>query len=343
MKKRIVAIALFLVFLLLPSACEKELPEGNVLLNFFAATPMVAAGGVFAVVGDGGNELLLFSPQKRSAPLVLAENAVSVCENAHHGGYALVGADAESFYYLRRSYSGNGYGEGHGSRIYRYFPKNGRTELVYRDVALTNFDGFLGLEDMLGFHNPLSDGAVTERGGFWIRGNAVLTRDDLLRMLKSENEARSAGIRLSDHLTRICLTGDSVFFTDAFQNLYLYRMDTETFRKLPFEAVSMFFVTEENLFVIRSPGGDITVCDRYGELVRTIPADGAVFSNANCCRTENGTLFLQDETGVIWKIGKNLMVEALFYVAPDKTMWTVSDGMVYYYDAETSSVLPAAY
>ena len=342
MKMKKIAVVLFLVLFICTPACAMKPTERNVLLNYAAASSLVVSGGTFAVVGKGGNEILIFPPGSRDAPFVLAENAVFVCENEHHGGYFLVGADDESFYYLCRSYSGNGYGAGHGARIYRYHLKNGKTELVYRDVALTNFDGFLGLEDMLGLQNPLSNGAVTEMGGFWIKGTAVLTPEDVLQRLKNANEAQNAGVRLSDRLSRFCVSGSSVFFTDAFQNLYLYRMDTDAFKVLPFEAVSMFFVTEENLFVIRSPGADITVCDGYGEYVKTISSDGAVFSNAHCCRTENGALFLQDETGIIWKIDEKLSVSEVFYVDPE-IMWTVSGGIVYYYDAGTRSISPAAH
>ena len=307
------------------------------LLNYADNPSLIAVGNTFVTVSEGNNEICIFPSDGGAAPYVYAENAVFICEHEHHGGDSPVGADDVSFYYLRRSYSGDGYGEGHGARIYRYYVDTGKTELVYRDVALTNFDGFLGLEDILGFSGPVSDGAVTEMGGFWIDGTYLLTAADLLGMLKEANEAQSAGIRLGDHGFDYCVSGESVFFTDAFRNLYLYRMDTNAFTRLPFQSVSMFFVTQRHLFVIPTPGADITVCDLYGNSIKTIPMDGAVFDSANCCRTENGALYLQDQIGIIWKIDEALTSSMVCYVTPE-TRWTVKNGKVYFYDADKNKI-----
>lgn len=332
----IICIALVLAF----SSCAKQMPQRAVLLNYTDNPSLLAVGNFFVTISEGNNEIYVFPANAGAAPYVYAENAVFICEHEHHGGYSLVGADDVSFYYLRRSYSGDDYGEGHGARIYRYYVDTGKTELVYRDVALTNFDGFLGLEDILGFSDPVSDGAVTEMGGFWIDGTYLLTAADLLQMLKDANVAQNAGIRLGDHGFEYCVSGESVFFTDAFQNLYLYRMDNETFQELPFHSVSMFFVTRRHLFVITTPGADITVCDLYGDSVKTIPMDGAVFDNAHCCRTGNGALYLQDQIGIIWKIDEALTGSMVCYVTPE-TRWTVKNGVIYYYNAEQNAVLPA--
>ena len=340
MKKRTFAIILCVLLLLVFPSCREQTPQSDVLLNYADNSSLLAVGNFFVTVSEGNNEIYVFPANTGAAPYVYAENAVFICEHEHHGGYSLVGADDVSFYYLRRSYSGDGYGEGHGARIYRYYVDTGKTELVYRDVALTNFDGFLGLEDILGFSGPVSDGAVTEMGGFWIDGADLLTAADLLQMLRDANEAQSAGIQLGDHGFEYCVSGESVFFTDAFQKLYLYRMDNETFQELPFHSVSMFFVTGRHLFVIPTPGADITVCDLYGDSVKNIPMDGAVFDNAHCCRTENGALYLQDQIGIILKIDETLTSSMVCYVAPE-TRWVVKNGEIYYYNAEQNAVLTA--
>lgn len=340
MKKRTLAVILCVSLFLAFSSCGKQSPQRTVLLNYANNPSLLAVGSFFVTVSEGNNEIYVFPANGDTTPYVYAENAVFICEHEHHGGYSLVGADDVSFYYLRRSYSGDGYGEGHGARIYRYYVDTGKTELVYRDVALTNFDGFLGLEDIFGFSGPVSDGAVTEMGGFWIDGKYLLTAADLLGMLKEANETQSAGIRLGDYGFDYCVSGGSVFFTNAFRNLYLYRMDIETFTRLPFSSVSMFFVTERNLFVIPTPGADITVYDLYGNSIKTIPMDGAVFDSANCCSTENGALYLQDQIGIIWKIDEALTGSMVCYVTPE-TRWTVKNGEIFYYIAEQNAVLPA--
>ena len=340
MKKRTLAIIFCVSLFWAFSSCGEQTPQKPVLLNYTDNPSLLATGNTFVTVSDGNNEICIFPADGNDAPYVYAENAVFICEHEHHGGYSLVGADDVSFYYLRRSFSGDGYGEGHGARIYRYDVAAGKTELVYRDVALTNFDGFLGLEDIIGFSGPVSEGAVTEMGGFWIDGTYLLTAADLLGMLKEANETQSAGIRLGDHGFDYCVSGESVVFTDAFRNLYLYRIDTNSFTRLPFQSVSMFFVTVQNLFVIPTPGADITVYDLYGNSKKTIPTDGAIFDNAHCCRTENGALYLQDQIGIIWKIDETLTSAMVCYVTPE-TRWTVKNGEIYYYNAEQNAVLPA--
>ena len=340
MKTRTFALILCVLLIFAFSSCGEQAPQKPVLLNYTDNPSLLAVGNTFVTVSENNNEICIFPTDGSAMPYVYAENAVFICEHEHHGGYSLVGADDVSFYYLRRSYSGDGYGEGHGARIYRYYVDTGKSELVYRDVALTNFDGFLGLEDILGFSGPVSNSAVTEMGGFWIDGKYILTAADLLQTVKEENEAQSAGIRLGDHGFDYCVSDKSVFFTDAFRNLYLYRLDAGTFTELAFNAVSMFFVTEKNLFVIPSEGADLTVCDLYGSVIKTIPMESAVFNNAHCSRTENGALYLQDQIGIIWRIDESLTSSMVCYI-PLETRWTVKNGIVYYYNAEQNAVLPA--
>ena len=117
-------------------------------------------------------------------------------------------------------------------------------------------------------------------------------------------------------------------------------MDNETFQELPFHSVSMFFVTQRHLFVIPTPGADIAACDLNGNVIKTIPMDGTVFDNVNCCRTENGALYLQDQIGIIWKIDEALTGSMVCYVTPE-TRWAVKNGEIYYYNAEQNAVLTA--
>ena len=333
MKKRILCI-LWTVFTLLSlSACGRAEIKEDIVFNYLESTALLPVGNNFAFV-KGGTEICLFSLNEATKePYLLQENAVDVMEQENHRMYRLLCADNLSFFYATWAYS-TAYGAGNGFRVYRYFPESRKTKLVYKDVSLTNFDAFLGLDEIFNFFAPTAPRGDLYTSAFCIDGTDILSEYMVAQMLNAEIEAQGLQISISDSELFFCLTDGKVFFCDTFQTLWRFDPTTKVFTKLPFDKITHFFVTEQYLFVIPRIGSNILACDFDGTRMREIQMYGAEISELYCMVSENGIVYLKDQSNRIWRIDRDLQAETCGTIVPE-TDWTVRDGTIYMYANET--------
>lgn len=332
MKKRIRCFPLLFVLLVSLTACGRTTIKKDALFNYLESTALLPVGDAFVTVKDGTDIQLLSLSNGETEIYLLQSNAVDVQENLHHRNYRLLAADKTSFYYGTQA-SSHSYGVGNGFRIYRYFPENRKTKLVYKDVSLTNFDAFLGLDEIFSFFAPtVQHGDIT--AAFCIDGTFVLPASRIAEMLSKSIEAQALDISVSDLEFPFCLADGKIFFCDANKTLWRFDPITKVFTKLSFQTVSQFFVTAQNLFVIPRVGGNILACDFDGTIEREIDLHGAEFTQLYCMVSEDNMVYLKDQRGHIWKIDETLRARICGTIAPEAD-WTVKDGTIYLYANET--------
>ena len=332
MKKCFLCILLLFVSLVSLAACGRTAISENVVFNYLASTALLPVGDRFVTVKDGTDIQVLSLTDDGTDVYLLQSNAVEVQEQQQHRTCRLLSADEDSFCYATQAHA-NAYGVGNGFRIYRCFPASRKTKLIYKDVSLTNFEAFLGLDEIFHFFAPtVQHGDLT--AAFCVDGTAVLPAYRLAELLCEAIEAQALDISVSDAELLFCLTDGKVFFCDTAQTLWRFDPATKVFLQLPFESVSQFFVTAQNLFVIPTDGGSISACTLDGTPIREIEVRGAEFTQLYCLVSENDTVYLRDQRSRIWKIDENLQAAVCGTIAPEAD-WTVKDGTVYMYTNET--------
>lgn len=332
MKKCLRSFLILFVLLVSLTACGRATIKKDLVFNYLESTALLAVGDAFVTVKEGTDIRLLSLSDDSTDVYHLQKNAVDVQENLNHSTYRLFAADEKSFYYGTQAFS-NTYGVGNGFRIYRYFPESRKTKLVYRDVSLTNFDAFLGLDEIFSFFAPtVQHGDMN--AAFCIDGASILPGYRIAEMLSTAIEAQALDISISDSELFFCMTNGKVFFSDMHQTLWCFEPTTKVFTELPFDAVSHFFVTEQYLFVIPAIDSNILVCDFDGTTVSEIDLHGAEFTQLYCMVSENSTVYLKDQSNRIWKIDETLQAEICGTIVPEAD-WTVKNGTVYMYINET--------
>lgn len=328
MKKSLQSFFILFILLVFLTACGRTTIKKDLVFNYLESISLLPVGDAFVTV-KGSTDIQLLSLADDSTDVyLLQKNAVDVQEHLNHRAYRLFAADEESFYYGSQA-SSNAYGVGNGFRIYRYFPESRKTKLVYKDVSLTNFDAFLGLNEIFSFFAP-----AVQHGNmnapFCIDGASVLPGYRIAQMLSTAIEAQALDISISDLELFFCITNGNVFFRDTFQTLWCFEPTAKKFTQLPFDTVSHFFVTEQYLFVIPAVGSNILVCNFDGTTVHEIDLHGAEFTQLYCMVSENSTIYLKDQSDHIWKIDETLQAEICGTIVPEAD-WTVKNGTVYMY------------
>ena len=333
MKKKVVILILIAVtvfvssFAILAFANNGVKIKENTVFNYLTSTSMFSTGNKFITLGDESTTINLIQANENGTQIYkVQENAVDETQNEHSRTYSLIAADDESFYYYVNSYS-ESYGVSNGTRIYRYFIKTGRNEIVYRDVSLTNFDAFLGLDEILNFYAPTSNvsGGLS---GYCVNGEHILIQSDIVELLLNNTKVQDVDLNIDSRAIRYCISNRKVFFTDADDNLWVYDSKTKKTYTLPFCDISAFFVTQSNLFVIPSLGDNISVCDLEGNFIKEIEIYGAKFSALNSLQIENNRAYFKDENNIVWVIDENLKVVDASLIEPEAE-WTVKKGVVY--------------
>ena len=327
MKKRMLCFILLGILLVSLTACGNTDVKESMVFNYLESTAVLPVGDVFVTVKESTDIQLLALSDDGTDVYLLQSNAVNVQESLHHRTYRLLASDDVSFFYATASAS-NAYGVGSGIRIYRCFPAHRKTKLVYKDVSLTNFDAFLGLDEIFNFFAPTAPRGDLYASAFCIDGTDILSEYMVAQMLIAEIEAQGLQISISDSELFFCLTNGKVFFCDTFQTLWRFDPTTKVFTKLPFDKITHFFVTEQYLFVIPRIGSNILVCDFDGTRMREIEMHGAEISELYCMVSENGIVYLKDQSNQIWKIDEQLHADICGTVLPGMD-WTVKDGKIY--------------
>ena len=329
MKKRILCFLLVVFTLMSLSACGRTEIKKDLIFNYLESTALLPAGNVFATV-KGGTEIRLFQLNGvTTEPYLLQENAVDVMEQEHHRIYRLLHADDQSFFYGTQAYS-TAYGVGSGFRIYRYFLESRKTKLVYKDISLTNFDAFLGLNEVFGFFAPTVKDRDLATVGFCIDESNVLSSYQIAQMLNKRIKMQPVDIDIRDSELFFCLAAGKVFFTDSKEQLWHFDSKTSSLFKLPFDKVMVFFVTSKYLFVIPEIGSDISVCDFSGKPVSEIKTQGSEFAELYCLVTEGDTVYIKDQENQIWRINERLQASINGKIPPE-AIWTVKDETIYYF------------
>ena len=333
MKKRMWSFILLGVLFVFLTACGNTDIKESMVFNYLESTAALPVGDVFVTVKESTDIQLLALSDDGTDVYLLQSNAVDVQENLRHRTYRLLASDDVSFFYATASAS-NAYGVGNGFRIYRYYPKRRKTKLVYKDVSLTNFDAFLGLDEIFNFFAPTAQRGDLNTSAFCIDGTDILSEYMVAQMLNAEIEAQGLQISISDSELFFCLTDSKVFFCDTFQTLWRFDPKTKVFTKLPFDTITHFFVTDQYLFVIPETGGNVLACDFDGTRMREIQMYGAEVSELYCMVSENGIVYLKDQSNRIWRIDRDLQAETYGTIVPEAD-WTVKNGTVYMYANET--------
>lgn len=303
-----------------------EIKEDTVF-NYLTSTSMFSAGNKFITLGDESKTINLIQANENGTQIYkVQENAVDEIQNEHSRIYSLIATDDNSFYYSINSFS-NAYGVSNGTRIYRYDIKAGKTEVIYRDVSLTNFDAFLGLDEILNFFAPTGNNSGG-LSGYCINGKEILTQSVLVELLLDKIKEQGLDLNIDNRAIRYCISNRNVFFTDAENNLWVYNSKTKGISQLPFYNISAFFVTKNNLFVIPSLGDNISVCDLNGNFVKEIEIFGAEFPALNSLQIENDRVYFKDGNNIVWVIDENLKVVDASLIEPEAE-WTVKEGVVY--------------
>lgn len=333
MKKKVVILILIAVtvfvssFAILAFANNGVKIKEDTVFNYLTSTSMFSVGNKFITLGDEAKTIDLIQSNENGAQIYkVQENAVDEIQNEHSRTYSLIAADDESFYYYANSYS-ESYGVSNGTRIYRYFVETGRSEIVYRDVSLTNFDAFLGLDEILNFYAPISNvsGGLS---GYCVNGQHILTQSDIVELLLNDAKVQDVVLNIDSRAIRYCISNRKIFFTDAEDNLWVYDSKTKKTYTLPFCDISAFFVTQRNLFVIPSFGDNISVCDLDGNFIKEVEIYGVKFSALNSLQIENNKVYFKDENNIVWVIDENLKVVDASLIKPEAA-WTVKEGVVY--------------
>lgn len=333
MKKKVVILILTAVTVFVSIigkfifADSKVKIKEDTVFNYMTSTEMLSAGNTFITLGDESKTINLIQTYENGTQVYkVQENAVDEIQNKHNRIYSLISADDNSFYYYLNSFS-NAYGVSNGTRIYRYDIKTGKAEVVYRDVSLTNFDAFLGLDEILDFYAPTGNNSGG-LSGYCINGKEIMTQSVLVELLLDKIKEHDLDLNINSRAIRYCISNRNVFFTDISDNLWVYNSETKEILRLPFYNVSAFFVTKNNLFVIPSLGDNISVCDIDGNFVKEIEIFGAKFSTLNSLQIENNRVYFKDENNIVWVIDENLKVVDASLIEPDVS-WTVKEGVIY--------------
>jgi hypothetical protein len=329
--KKLFWLALIQLLLVLLAGCGKksvldEIPN-TAQANYMEHGQLCKCGDTILFCDDHGLNLMKNGIVRSLDPNVVA----SMSEKAPRT--EVIAARDNAIYWLSETYAEQ-YGEGNGVRIYRYDPKTGDSELVHKDVSISNTDGLLGLEDI--FHLPmLTSGHINGDGGYLILEDRVIPGWDILKAIQAEADAQKLDLHLPDDYFSFALTNGNLFFNDASYKLWRFCLANHSFHCLDVDRVLSYFVFDGRLFVIPTYGADIEVFSPEGSRIQAVPVDG--FGCSGSLIQDNGVLWLEGESGFLC-IDSQLRTRKVNFPLADYR-WTIENAILYYYENDTINEL----
>ena len=323
--KKLLSVLLLLFISFSLGSCSSQKEEFDTVYNYLLSFSLLNSEDRFIITKN--NVPFVFSAGKGSGYSVI-ENAIELTGAKNRRA---VYADADSFCYSVIETSSS-YGSGNGYRIYKYDFNHKKSYLMFSDVSITNFDSMLGLEDVFQFSPPTSGHAINLLSGFYIDGNRVIPDYVIKQRIQNLIDKNKLRIELPATGLRFAVTNHKVYFLDVLGTLWQYDPAAQTIEKFYPDAVSDFFVTEKNLFLISRISNSIDVLDLSGNNVKTCDITGISFP-AYSLNVSNGECCLKDDNGRIWYIDSDLnMYQTLFTTSTG--YWCFLDGQIMLYEDE---------
>lgn len=332
MRKTFFPFLLLLAIMLSFSCSSKnkgmDLPDG-VTANYLYHTGMMCSGDYFFVIANDGH-FRCYGPFGEQSIDSNAVEAVMAKE------LYPIGADEESFFFVE-VYGAERYGKGSGRRVYRYFPIDGRTELVARSTSVSNTDGLLGLEDVLSIDPLIPNHPNYGTVYYAIDGYTVMPGYMLAEKLLAASKDRGYELILPDTGFKFAISKGNVFFADALNRLYAFDGNTSEIRKLDYASVSAFFIKQDRLFVLADGKEQLDVLDITGTRIAQVDLDGHRWINA--VTFDDDDIYLLSDGFEVLRIDGEMKLHSTGFSSMDYR-WCVKNGIIYtFYDGIIREIL----
>ena len=255
--------------------------------------------------------------KKTKETTILAGSVFDLDEN----GTNLIGAKDNTLYYIAIDDSTG------GSAIYAFNLDSLDKEIIDTKNEVSNFDAFLGTEDILGIADPGLDIMSIMMSSVWINSRGRHNTDSVRAFLSEKDATGAYGV---SNTTKICTTDDYIFFVNELSTLYVYSYADNSFAKLVDDRITDFFITENKIYYIEMDKSSVLYsCDYKGENICRV---GEI--KPECVKFSKGIVYVSD-TQSIYKITDGKLTKVTDAVS---TNWDVDEKNIYVYDIDTNEI-----
>lgn len=256
--------------------------------------------------------------KKAQETTILAGSVFDLDEN----GTNLIGAKDNTLYYIAVDDSTG------GSAIYAFNLDSLDKEIIDTKNEVSNFDAFLGTEDILGIADPGLDIMSIMMSSVWINSKGRHDTDSVRAFLSEKDATGAYGV---SNITKICTTDDYIFFVNELSTLYVYSYADNSFAKLADDRITDFFITENNVYYYSADkSGKLFVIDYAGKNNKYVT--DITLSNLHI---RNGIIYAKSESSDIYKIDDekcDLIVQEI-----NEDIWNSDGYNLYVFDSSTEN------
>ena len=195
---------------------------------------------------------------------------------------------------------------------------------VYSYKAVTNPNGFLGIDSILGItlvgNNSFS--MIINSGNFWLNNEGMHTISERRELLKKHDNNEQYGI--FDEVDKIAETDDYIFFINFYKELIRFDKKNSSFNVIKGEPIKDFFITNDKLYYITHEAEPALFCCEHN-------GNNAVQIAKICpeyVKYLNGTLYIADGEYIYKITDKGIMKIS----AEPNSPWIIDEKNIYIYN-----------
>ncbi len=216
-----------------------------------------------------------------------------------------------------------------GSAIYAFHLDTLEKKKIDTKNEVSNYDAFLGTENVLGINAPGNDIMGIMIRDVWINERGRHDADSVGKFL---SEKDTDGIYNVSDVLKICTVDDYIFFINELSSLFVYSYNDDSFKKLSDDRIIDFFITENNVYYYSADeGGKLFVTDFKGNGKKYV--SDISFSDIH---VRNKKVYAKSENGGIYEINNeecNIIKQNV-----DSAIWDIDGTNIYVFNGDTKKM-----